>query len=312
VEWALSSRPHRVASSASGAGERPTITWTQGGSVPRGPTLLLQAESATLEAGGLTGFRRFDFDADFAAECERSCAVRTGCNQRVENDRPARHAGYRCNAVQTPNARFGPRNRKAELCDFRGLRIGETGFEPATARPPAGAIQFSQAAYGGVERSELLSVALSGAQFGPRNGPQQRKGGWPIPPLACRVEAMPGDRRDARRAASQRRRTAARRIGRAPVLGRVRDQLGNDQDGRSTPVRIDLSQPAASHRGARLPDRSCDRVGGHGRGDRHVEPDVTADALRAAGCARDLLRRCRGRSRTTRRSRPPRRSPSGC
>ena len=34
--------------------------------------------------------------------------------------------------------------------------IGETGFEPATARPPAGAIRFCQAVCGGIERSELL------------------------------------------------------------------------------------------------------------------------------------------------------------
>jgi hypothetical protein len=43
---------------------------------------------------------------------------------------------------------------------LRGLRqIGETGFEPATARPPAGAIRFCGVRFSAVERCSVLLVA---------------------------------------------------------------------------------------------------------------------------------------------------------
>jgi hypothetical protein len=36
--------------------------------------------------------------------------------------------------------------------DMQDLRVGETGFEPATARPPAGTIQLRRLGFGRVER----------------------------------------------------------------------------------------------------------------------------------------------------------------
>src|SRR5689334_25301058 len=40
------------------------------------------------------------------------------------------------------NAPFVPRHRALEHRHLQDLLVGETGFEPATARPPAGAIQL--------------------------------------------------------------------------------------------------------------------------------------------------------------------------
>ena len=49
------------------------------------------------------------------------------------------------------------RHRAAEYRSEQGLSvIGETGFEPATARPPAGAIQAHPLRFGALKRSKLL------------------------------------------------------------------------------------------------------------------------------------------------------------
>jgi hypothetical protein len=59
--------------------------------------------------------------------------------------------------VCSPRAFGDPFPRTTKAPHYQGSRrIGETGFEPATARPPAGAIQFCQAAHGAVGRCELF------------------------------------------------------------------------------------------------------------------------------------------------------------
>src|SRR5687768_8464181 len=56
--------------------------------------------------------------------------------------------------------------------DFLGFsKIGETGFEPATARPPAGAIWFCRAPFGALERRPCSRVGLGCAHFAPRIAP---------------------------------------------------------------------------------------------------------------------------------------------
>src|SRR6476646_7832206 len=72
---------------------------------------------------------------------------------------------------ETPLHRFGEQRHLQETS------IGETGFEPATARPPAGTIQACGLTLGAVERCSLLSVDLSFAQFVPQDVPQR----WPPP-----------------------------------------------------------------------------------------------------------------------------------
>jgi hypothetical protein len=81
----------------------------------------------------------------------RLCAKRPGatkpaqttlCRNALELDRL-----QKCSS----NAPFAPRHRELEHRDFQDFRVGETGFEPATARPPAGAIQLRGLAFGGVE-----------------------------------------------------------------------------------------------------------------------------------------------------------------
>ena len=63
--------------------------------------------------------------------------------------------------------------RLMEACHAsQALRIGETGFEPATARPPARPIRFCGLAFGSVEPRWCSSVALSCAHFAPRNAPR--------------------------------------------------------------------------------------------------------------------------------------------
>src|SRR5262249_3996352 len=54
----------------------------------------------------------------------------------------------------------------------REILIGETGFEPATARLPAGTFQACGLTLGAVQRRSLFSVALSFAQFAPRIAPR--------------------------------------------------------------------------------------------------------------------------------------------
>ena len=44
-----------------------------------------------------------------------------------------------------------PLHLQIVFCALQGLLIGETGFEPAAARPPAGAIRFCGAPFGVVE-----------------------------------------------------------------------------------------------------------------------------------------------------------------
>ncbi len=63
-----------------------------------------------------------------------------------------------------------PRSQKAHICG-PFVSIGETVFETATARPPAGAIQAYPLLPGGLEPFDLLRVGLGCAQFGPRIGP---------------------------------------------------------------------------------------------------------------------------------------------
>jgi hypothetical protein len=66
----------------------------------------------------------------------------------------------------------GKRTAKARW--VQGFRlIGETGFEPATARPPAGAKGFCRARFGALERCRCARVALSCAHFGPRIAPRE-------------------------------------------------------------------------------------------------------------------------------------------
>jgi len=52
--------------------------------------------------------------------------------------------------------------------------VGETGFEPATARPPAGPGRLWRPGFGFLEPSRLRLLDPSCAQFGPQIGPQLR------------------------------------------------------------------------------------------------------------------------------------------
>jgi hypothetical protein len=72
-----------------------------------------------------------------------------------------------------PECTLAPRNRKVALCEFRGLRIGETGFEPATARPRAGTIHAHTVRFDETRCDSRRSVLLSVAQFAPRIAPRR-------------------------------------------------------------------------------------------------------------------------------------------
>ena len=107
--------------------------------------------------------------------------------------------------------------------------IGETGFEPATARPPAGAIQAYPPRFGARQHSELLGGGLGCAQFGPRIGPRRidRRLGRPLASVRDTAKNA-GSHAKARRAStpcgralscavwSRRARTAARTSRRCP------------------------------------------------------------------------------------------------
>jgi hypothetical protein len=56
-----------------------------------------------------------------------------------------------------------------------GVSVGETGFEPATARPPAGGFWAYPVRLGALQRSQLRCLALGCAQFGPRIGPRPER-----------------------------------------------------------------------------------------------------------------------------------------
>jgi hypothetical protein len=57
--------------------------------------------------------------------------------------------------------------------DLQGFRpIEETGFEPATARPPAGAIQAHWVGFSALQRVEFSELASVCAQFDPRTAPR--------------------------------------------------------------------------------------------------------------------------------------------
>src|SRR5215217_3078413 len=96
----------------------------------------------------------------------------TGCNALPE---PLTRAAASSDRVLEPNAAPGPHRVPSKLdpvltpCSvaneqqnenegsWQGFSaIGETGFEPATARPPAGAIQVYPVRFGALQRSELL------------------------------------------------------------------------------------------------------------------------------------------------------------
>jgi hypothetical protein len=51
-----------------------------------------------------------------------------------------------------PECTIDPQHRELEHRYLQDLLVGETGFEPATARPPAGAIRLPGVAFGDVER----------------------------------------------------------------------------------------------------------------------------------------------------------------
>ena len=65
-----------------------------------------------------------------------------------------------------------PRKRSSPLC--REISIGETGFEPATARPPARGIRLRRLRFGPLEPSRCFSVSLSCAHFAPQIAPPSR------------------------------------------------------------------------------------------------------------------------------------------
>ena len=83
----------------------------------------------------------------------------TGRSQVLRNGAMARFSTSGRDARIAP--RDGPRalHRFAVMRHLQALRIGETGFEPATARPPARPIPFCEAPFGGVERRGALSCA---------------------------------------------------------------------------------------------------------------------------------------------------------
>ena len=68
---------------------------------------------------------------------------------------PARSTGRRFTFKRWTPARTPPMHRDLLLCDLQGVSIGETGFEPATARPPAGRIQPPGRGFGGLERPRV-------------------------------------------------------------------------------------------------------------------------------------------------------------
>src|SRR3954469_19006276 len=70
------------------------------------------------------------------------CAVRTGCAQTPRSRADTPYTGSPLDrgnwTPRVPSAPVKPVSRLMEQRILQGLLIGETGFEPATARPPAG------------------------------------------------------------------------------------------------------------------------------------------------------------------------------
>src|SRR5215208_2869899 len=89
-------------------------------------------------------------------ERDRTCAIRTGCEQASASDVVASYTGFRSISEIGPERPqlnpAKPLHCSEELRDLQEVRVGETGFEPATARPPAGAIQAYPVRFGWLER----------------------------------------------------------------------------------------------------------------------------------------------------------------
>jgi len=75
--------------------------------------------------------------------------------------------------------------------DYQGFRqIGETGFEPAAARPPAGTIQVNTARSGSLPCRSMRAVRLSCAQFAPRIAPPWTRGWRSTSPTRPKARSM--------------------------------------------------------------------------------------------------------------------------
>jgi len=111
--------------------------------------------------------------------CTNKAGYKTNARVRIPGGRrfaetslATRSTTYCLLAVSYPADAPRTLHRRAVCRSFAGTSIGETGFEPAAARPPAGAIRFCGATFGVVEPRWCRSVALSCAHIGPRIAPR--------------------------------------------------------------------------------------------------------------------------------------------
>jgi hypothetical protein len=113
-------------------------------------------------------------------------------------------------STQTENwtpSRFRRSHEHAKSTDFPGPLIGETGFEPAAARPPAREIRCRGVLNPRFTGFSTRRVPPSWSQIGPQIGPQAyvRLGGWlghRGQHTSTRARSLGGDRRTSLRTVS--------------------------------------------------------------------------------------------------------------